>query len=293
MNRLPLLFSTLVLSLSLSGAARAATLQVGPDGAQPGDVLTVTVFPAAGEIISALSMKAFDTPLVKFYSRTDGSARGFLGYPFDRRGGTFTLGARVRVTRDGRTFDQVLSTRFVGRDRVLSDAAHSHEGVHRQQMNEKAAFAREKARVQKTMQTSHPAPLWSGKWVTPTPGTSSSAYGRRRYVMAAGGVSTMALMSKRQAVPPCVWPTAGASCFRNICRFCAATASWSIMAATSSRSTCTYRNGWWQSAECEQRPTHRARRRHGFATGPHLHWEVRVGWEPVDPNRVVARGLSF
>jgi murein DD-endopeptidase MepM/ murein hydrolase activator NlpD len=32
------------------------------------------------------------------------------------------------------------------------------------------------------MQTSHPAPLWSGKWVTPTPGTSSSAYGRRRYV---------------------------------------------------------------------------------------------------------------
>src|SRR4028118_145131 len=104
--KLPSFFLSVALSLSLFTATRAATLQVGPNGAQPGDVLTVTVFPAKGESLSALSMKAFDTPLVKFYSRTDGSARGFLGYPFDRRGGTFTLGARVRVTRDGRTFDQ-------------------------------------------------------------------------------------------------------------------------------------------------------------------------------------------
>jgi len=31
----------------------------------------------------------------------------------------------------------------------------------------------------------------------------------------------------------------------------------------------------------------------GFVTGPHLHWEMRVGWEPVDPYQFVRRGLQF
>jgi murein DD-endopeptidase MepM/ murein hydrolase activator NlpD len=31
----------------------------------------------------------------------------------------------------------------------------------------------------------------------------------------------------------------------------------------------------------------------GFSTGPHLHWEIRIGWEPVDPYKIVRGGLNF
>ena len=31
----------------------------------------------------------------------------------------------------------------------------------------------------------------------------------------------------------------------------------------------------------------------GFVTGPHLHWEMRIGWEPVDPFKIALYGLRF
>jgi len=90
---------SLFLPLLLCVPARAATLSVSPQGAQPGDVLTLTVSPSSGEKIKAVGMSAFDTKPVKFYARPDGSVRGFVGFPFDRKGGAFPLGARVLTSK--------------------------------------------------------------------------------------------------------------------------------------------------------------------------------------------------
>jgi hypothetical protein len=47
-------------------------------------------------------MAAFDTPEVKFYTLPNGTARALLGVPFDRRGGSYLLRARVRVIKAGK-----------------------------------------------------------------------------------------------------------------------------------------------------------------------------------------------
>ena len=66
-----------------------------PQNPQPGDVLTVTIYPAAGETIEGVGMAAFDTDNVKFYGRDGGIVRAFVGFPFDRNAGNVSAsGAR-------------------------------------------------------------------------------------------------------------------------------------------------------------------------------------------------------
>ncbi len=83
------ILSLLAFSLSSVSLCHAATLQIAPQNPQPGDVLSLTIYPASGEKISAVGMAAFDTAQVKFVAREDGSARAFVGFPFDRSGGSF------------------------------------------------------------------------------------------------------------------------------------------------------------------------------------------------------------
>lgn len=278
------------------GAAqvKAATLKVGPTAPQPGDVLTVTIYPASGEKIAGIGMAAFDTAEVKFFQRRDGSVRAFLGFPFDRTGGTYTLRARVRIEREGRSSEQVLSTVMRAKSRHFPTQRISMNASTARTMSRKDALRREKQLVQSKMKNSYGAPLWSGSWVVPTKGSSSSAYGRKRYVngrwwgqhngadvKAPNGAAVMASNAGRvvlsQSLPTLRGNTVVIDHGCNVFTIYMHLSQRSVKVGDSvSKGQLIGRVGAT-----------------GFVTGPHLHWEVRVGWEPCDPFKVVRTGLNF
>jgi len=284
--RFPLFF--LLLGI---GTARAATLKVSPQGAQPGDVLTLTVSPSAGEKIEAVGMSAFDTKPVKFYARPDGSARAFVGFPFDRKGGQFSLAARVQTGAGEQTVRAV----FNGRTRVYpTQYITMRDSKTASKMNQIGALHAEKLFVQSKMRSSYAAPLWRGAWIVPCAGGATSAYGRRRYVnghwwgqhngadvRAGFGTPVKASNSGRVALSAylpalrgnCVVIDHGCNVF-------------SVYMHLSRREV--------SEGQAVQKGQEIGKvGATGFVTGPHLHWEVRIGWEPVDPNHVVARGIGF
>ncbi len=161
-------------------------------------------------------------------------------------------------------------------------------------MNNKGALRAEKLLVQSKMKNSYGAPLWSGSWITPTRGAATSAYGRRRYVngkwwgqhngadiKAPGGAPVLATNGGR-VVLSAYLPALRGNCIvvDHGCNV------FSLYMHLSKREV-----SEGQSVAKGQRIGLVGAT--GFVTGAHLHWEVRVGWEPVDPNRIVARGLQF
>ncbi len=292
MNRV-LAFSALVL-FSFAVPATAATLRIGPEAPQPGDVLTVTIYPAAGEKIVGVGMAAFDTDRLKFYSRRDGSARAFLGFPYDRKGGRYVLQARVQVERGGRMEEDTLQTIMNARSRDFPTQRISMKSSMASTMSKKEALRREKLLVQSTMKNSHPAPLWSGSWLVPTSGRSTSSYGRRRYVngkwwgqhngadiKAGTGAPVLATNAGRVVLSQYL-PTLRGNCIvlDHGCNV------FSLYLHLSERLVKVGQNVSRGQLIGRVGAT-------GFVTGAHLHWEMRIGWEPVDPFKVARMGLNF
>ncbi len=303
-----------------ASTVRAATLRVAPALPSPGDVLTITIYPAPGERVTAASMTAFDTPEVKFYGRRDGSARAFVGLPFDRHGGDFPLQARVQIQRnrnpggstigaangvaieeavteanaDAVVSEQRLSTHVRARERYFPTQRISMNSSTAGTMSKKGALRQEKSRVQSAMKNSYAAPLWNGSWIVPTRGTQSSSYGRKRYVngkwwgqhngadvKAPGGASVLAANSGRVVLSQYL-PTLRGNCIvvDHGCNV------FSIYMHLSKSLVNVGQSVGKGQVIGRVGAT-------GFVTGPHLHWEVRIGWEPVDPNHVVQLGLNF
>ncbi len=277
--------------LTLCASAHAASLSIAPQGAQPGDILTLTVAPDNGEHIQAIGMSAFDTKEVKFYTRPDGSARAFVGFPFDRKGGAFPLAARVETDKGAQT----IRVTFQGRTRLYpTQYITMRDSRTAAKMDAKDALHAEKLYVQSKMADSYAAPLWKGNWIVPCAGGATSAYGRRRFVngkwwgqhngadVRAGlGTPVHAANSGRVALSAylpalrgnCVVIDHGCNVF-------------SVYMHLSKREV-SEGQAVGKGAEIGKVGAT------GFVTGPHLHWEVRIEQEPVDPNHVVARGLSF
>jgi len=282
---------SLFLPLLLCVPARAATLSVSPQGAQPGDVLTLTVFPSSGERIKAVGMSAFDTNPVKFYARPDGSVRGFVGFPFDRKGGAFPLSARVLTGHSEQTARAV----FNGRTRIYpTQYITMRDSKTASKMNQKDALREEKLFVQSKMKSSYAAPLWNGRWIVPCAGGATSAYGRRRYVnghwwgqhngadvRAGFGTPVKASNSGRVALSAYL-PALRGNCVV-IDHGCNVFSVYMHLSKREVSEGQTIQKGQEIGKVGAT----------GFVTGPHLHWEVRIGWEPVDPNHVVARGIVF
>ncbi|HEX8552808.1 MAG TPA: M23 family metallopeptidase [Abditibacteriaceae bacterium] len=294
MKFLVLSASAVAATAAFCSPSYAAKLSVSPQGAQPGDIVTVAVIPAAGETIARIGMNAFDTQNVKFFVRENGVARALVGFPFDRKAGTFPLRARVQVTKDGKTSEQILSATFKANSRYYPTQRITMKSSTASTMNKKDVLRQEKLRVQSSMKDSHPAPLWSGSWVKPTRGRESSSYGRRRYVngkwwgqhngadvKAPNGAAVLAANSGRVVLSEylpnlrgnCIVVDHGVNLF-------------SIYMHLSKR-----RVAVGQSVSRGQRIGDVGAT--GFVTGPHLHWETRIGWEPVDPNKILARGVKF
>ena len=278
----------------LSSSTRAATMKVSPTSPQPGDVLTITIYPHSGEKLTAIGMAAFDTSRVNFYARKDGTARAFLGYPFDRTGGKFTLKARVQFEKSGEEKEQIVSTPVAGRARYFPTQRITMNNSNAGKMSQKDLFRKEKARVQSKMKSSNASPLWSGNWMIPTRGDSTSAYGRKRYVngkwwgqhngadiKAPSGALVYATNSGKVVLSEYL-PTLRGNCIV-IDHGCNV---FSIYMHLSKRTV-------GEGDEVEKGDIIGKVGATGFVTGPHLHWEVRIGWEPVDPNKVVANGLNF
>ena len=291
-------FQVLALAAAASsfstGAAHAATLKVSPAGAQPGDVVTVSIYPAAGEAITGIGMSAWDTAQVKFSMKPGGVARAFVGYPFDRKGGPQTLRARVRVQRNGGEVEQVVSGVLNGRDRLYPTQRFSMRGGMASTMSRTQALRAEKLYVQSKMKNSSSSPLWSGSWLVPCSGTASSAYGRKRWIngkwwgqhngadiKAPTGRAVVATNSGRVVLSEHL-PTLRGNCIviDHGCNI------FSLYLHLSKRDVAV-----GQSVARGQRIG--AVGATGFVTGAHLHWEMRVGWEPVDPFRITSRGVSF
>jgi murein DD-endopeptidase MepM/ murein hydrolase activator NlpD len=287
----PAMFGLLACSAS---ATNAAVLRHSPASPQPGDVMTLTLYPQAGERIIGAGMAAFDTPEVKFYTLPNGTARALLGVPFDRRGGSYLLRARVRVIKAGQESEQIVTTTVRARARNFPTQNISMKSSTAGTMSRTDALRREKLLVQNSMKNSYPAPLWSGSWFVPTSGRSSSSYGRRRYVNgrwwgqhqgadikapsgAPVGVSNSGRVVLSQYLPTlrgnCIVVDHGCNVF-------------SIYMHLSQRAVKVGDNVKRGQVIGRVGAT-------GFATGPHLHWEVRIGWEPVDPAKITANGLQF
>lgn len=295
MKRLYLSLTALLLAGLAALPAHAASMKVGPSLPQPGDVLNVTIYPASGETLETVAMAAFDTSPVKFYQREDGSARAFLGYPFDRvGGGSVTIQARVQLEKNGKNIEQTVSTTFRTRSRYYPTQHITMGGGMAKTMNKKDALRKEKLHVQSKMKSSHPEPLWNGNWIIPCPGNSTSAYGRKRYVngkwwgqhngadiKASTGTRVVATNSGRVVLSEylkdlrgnCVVIDHGCNVF-------------SIYMHLSKRLVSEGDDVSKGEKIGEVGAT-------GFVTGPHLHWEIRVGWEPADPFKVAASGLKF
>jgi murein DD-endopeptidase MepM/ murein hydrolase activator NlpD len=295
------LFCAALFSLfnGLATHAGAATLRHAPTSPQPGDILTLTLYPQTGERIVGVGMAAFDTPDVKFYTRPDGTARAYVGLPFDRRGGATLLRARVRVAKAGgeianQESKQIVSTLVRARDRHFPTQHISMKSSTASTMSRTDALRREKLLMQNSMKNSYAAPLWSGSWVVPTQGRQSSSYGRRRYVngkwwgqhngadiKAPTGAPVLATNSGRVVLSQYL-PTLRGNCIvvDHGCNV------FSIYMHLSKRLV--------NAGQSVQRGQLIGRvGSTGFVTGAHLHWEVRIGWEPVDPSKVTANGLQF
>ncbi len=282
--------ATAFLTLAATFPVFAATLKIAPSAPQPGDVLTVTIFPGAGETLNAIGMSAFDTPNVKFFTRADGSARAFLGLPFDRKAGKYDLTARIQTNRGEETITQavVAVARYFPTQYIRMNNGNAGK------MDMKAALRAEKLHVQSKMGDSYAAPLWNGSWMVPTRGAATSAYGRRRYVngkwwgqhngadvKAPTGAAIYAANSGRVVLSEFL-PVLRGNCtvIDHGCNV------FSIYMHQSQRLVAEGQNVAKGQLIGRVGAT-------GFVTGAHLHWEVRVGWEPVDPNKVVKLGLSF
>ncbi len=291
--RLKFLLCTSVLALTVS-SAHSATLKVEPASPQPGDVLTLTIFPASGEKIAAAGMSAFDTAVVKFFARSDGSARAYLGLPFDRPGGRFPVTARVQVQNAAGTQEQTLSATVNARPRNFPKQYLKMGASMASTMSKKAALRQEKLLVQSKMRESNAGPLWSGAWILPTKGQATSAYGRKRWVngkwwgqhngadiKAGTGAAILAANSGRVVLSEYL-PTLRGHC-------------------TVIDHGCNVFTLYFHQSQRLVREGQMVKKGQligkvgatGFVTGPHLHWEIRVGWEPVDPSKVVKSGLSF
>jgi murein DD-endopeptidase MepM/ murein hydrolase activator NlpD len=282
----------LACALGLSGAASAATLKVAPAAPQPGDILTLTIYPSRGETIAAIGMSAFDTKQVKFYTRPDGTVRAFVGLPFDRTGGNYQLAARVQ-TNNG---EQIVKTTVPARARAFpTQRITMRNRATAAKMDNKAALRAEKEHIQSKMKNSAAEPLWRGAWILPARGNNvSSAYGRRRYVngkwwgqhngsdvKAPTGTHVMATNAGRVVLAEYL-PALRGNCIV-LDHGC------NVFSIYMHLSKFDVREG--QSVNKGQLIGRVGAT--GFVTGAHLHWEVRVGWEPVDPNKVVRTGLSF
>lgn len=266
-------------------------MKVAPQNPQPGDVLTVTIYPARGEKIAAIGMRAFDTEQLQFSLKSDGSARAFLGFPFDRNGGTQKLSARVQTNKGEQTviFNLATKARYFPTQRIVM-----RNKATASKMNQTGALRAEKIYVQSQMKNSAPAPLWVGNWIVPAQGTPSSPYGRKRWVngkkwgqhngsdlKAPTGRQVVAMNSGKVVLSEYL-PTLRGNCvvIDHGCNV------FSLYLHLSKRQVAVGQSvGKGQNIGLVGST--------GFSTGAHLHFEVRVGWEPVDPYRVLARGLSF
>jgi murein DD-endopeptidase MepM/ murein hydrolase activator NlpD len=248
-------------------------------------------------------MAAFDTTDVKFFARSDGTARAFVGFPFDRKGGTATLQARVRVekstttrvgTPDVQETEQIISTRIAAQPRHFPTQHISMKGPTAGTMSRTSALRAEKVYVQSKMKDSYPAPLWSGNWIIPARGRDGSPYGRRRYVngkwwgqhngsdiKASSGTPVAAANSGRVVLSEHL-PTLRGNCVV-IDHGCNVFSIYMHLSQRAVRVGDSVRKGQVIGKVGST----------GFSTGPHLHWEIRVGWEPVDPYKVVRSGLNF
>jgi murein DD-endopeptidase MepM/ murein hydrolase activator NlpD len=144
------------------------------------------------------------------------------------------------------------------------------------------------------MQDTSSQPLWTGEWIVPTSGISTSSYGRRRIInghlwgqhngadiRAPVGARVVASNSGRVVLSEYL-PTLRGNCIvidhgLNV---------YSVYMHLSKRLV--FAGQMVRKGELIGRVGAT-----GFVTGPHLHWEIRIGWEPVDPFRVVYRGLRF
>ena len=289
--KFPALFPLCALTLAMAVPSHAATLKVWPANPQPGDVLTVTVYPAAGETIEGVGMAAFDTNPIKFYQRDGGVVRGFVGFPFDRNAGNFPLRARVAVNGA----EQVLSTSITARSRNFPTQriTMSNKGT-ASKMHATDKLRAEKVYVQSKMKDSYAAPLWSGNWVMPVAGSSSSGYGRKRYVngkwwgqhngsdiKAPTGRAVIAANAGRVAMSDYL-PALRGNCVV-IDHGCNVFSIYMHLSKRDVKEGDTIGKG---EKLGEVGAT-------GFVTGPHLHFETRIGWEPVDPMEVVRDGIKF
>lgn len=286
---------TLLFLTCILGIAQAAKLQVDPAAPQPGDILTLTIWPEKGENLQSIEMNAFDTPKVLFARRSDGSFRGYLGVPYDRSADEYPLPVKVHYrTKDNTSHQQDITKQLIVYARHFPTQRITMKSSTASTMNRTKALRAEKAHVQSKLQHSAPRPLWKGDFIVPVKGKSTSTYGRKRYVngkwwgqhsgadiSASTGTPVYATNSGRVVLSEYL-PALRGNCviIDHGCNI------FSVYMHLSKRQV-------KEGDVVTKKQLIGKVGATGFVTGAHLHWAIRVGWESCDPFRVVKRGLNF
>jgi murein DD-endopeptidase MepM/ murein hydrolase activator NlpD len=213
-----------------------------------------------------------------------GVSRALMAVPASTRPGTYPVTVRIA----GKTLKTSVTVRY---KRFPSQNIHMKPG--KTSLMDPKILARERRILNAAYDTFTPQPLWTGAFIVPSPGSSTSAWGRRRTVngrpwgqhqgadIAAGtGVPVKATNAGEVVVAQKLWMRGNTVVLDH------GLGVFSV---------------YNHLSRLDVRPGDRVARGQllgavgatGFVTGPHLHWEMRIGRISVNPWPIVKSGLPL
>ncbi|MCC6444678.1 MAG: M23 family metallopeptidase [Armatimonadetes bacterium] len=281
-----LIFIPLIL---LASAARSQSLvaTASPEAAQPGGIAVITVSSPAADAIQKMAVRLRNESFAGY--RLGSVWKAVVAVRALTKPGVFP--AAVTVTgRDGSETGTAVNVRVLPRAFPTQKirVAPSKSGLMSRDI-----LAREWEILVAAMKESRPEPLWGGKFTLPVASRVTSDYGKKRYLngrlwgqhsgidlTGSAGVPVKAPAPGRVAYAGKLWMRGNTmiidhgfgvfSLFNHLSAFDAAMG---------------------ESVRAGQ-PVARVGAT-GLVTGPHLHWEVRIGTVPVNPWPLVRNGLPL
>lgn len=277
--RLGLKISPAMGSLLLLWATPALALEftLTPSTVQPGDFFVISLLPEGQEEIRQVKASVVGTR-PKFYA-FGAAYKAIAALPSSTLPGLHRVYLKVTLG-DGRTLGETLTLTVLKRD-----FPRQHLRVSSAQMAKRTeeALARDRAKIRQAIASSHPRPLWKGTFLQPLEGRISTEYGLIRLL---NGRETGRHNGVDIAAP------AGTPVKASNSGLVVLAAPLEVHGQTIILDHgCNVFSIYLHLSTMEVKPGQRVQKGQvigrvgatGFATGPHLHWALRVGEVLANP----------
>jgi len=259
------------------GLVIAADLQLIPDAVEPGERFVVRVVPAANRDVAEVRASVLGNP-VKFYPR----AHTWKGLA------AINAGAQVKDTpvyvkvfyKDGTSFQDIVTVgirpkRFPTQNIRMSSSKTG--------LMDPGLLRQEREQLYSHLANSQPEPLWNGAFIAPCTGRNVSSFGRRRYVNGAWWGQHSGADIACATGTPAKADNAGIIVLAETLQMRGNTIvidhGFNVFSLYNHLSSIHVEIG--DSVQKEEVVGKAGAT--GFVTGPHLHWEIRIGTIPVNP----------